>query len=42
MSPSTWILFYTRPITREEMKVVEELRRIERQQVYLVYLCDSN
>jgi hypothetical protein len=42
MASSTWVLFYTRPITKEEMKVVEELRRIEGQQVYLVYLYDSN
>jgi hypothetical protein len=42
MASSTWVLFYIRPITKEEMKVVEELRRIEGQQVYLVYLYDSN
>jgi hypothetical protein len=42
MATSTWVLLYARPITKEEMKVVEELRRIERQEVYLVYLYDSN
>jgi hypothetical protein len=42
MAASIWVLLYTRPITKEEMKVVEELRRIEGQEVYLVYLYDSN
>jgi hypothetical protein len=42
MSPSTWLLLYMRPITKEEMKVVEELRRIEGQHVYLLYLYDSH
>jgi len=42
MAPSTWVLLYTRPITKEEIKVVDELRRVEGQEVYLFYLYDSN
>jgi len=42
MSSSKWVLYYNRPITEQELKAIEELRRIEGQEVRLVYIYDSN
>ena len=42
MLPSKWIFYYNRPIIESELKAIEELRKIEGQEVQVAYLYNGN